>query len=211
MPTIIKSKTVFFDFDGVIKDSMNVKSLAFEQIFSSFGQKLSEKIKLHNEENGGMSRFDKLPIYFEWTQQETSKSLVEKYAEKFSLLVKHKVINSDWVDGILSYLENNNNRQQYFLVTATPQQEIEDILGQLKIAEYFKQVIGSPTDKKDAIQIILKKYKIKQKQSVMIGDSSSDYEAATANKVPFVLRKTNLNKKLQKQLNCKMIEDFINE
>ena len=42
----------------------------------------------------------------------------------------------------------------------------------------------------------------------MIGDSSSDYEAALANQVEFILRKTVLNKKLQEQLNCQMIEDF---
>ena len=44
----------------------------------------------------------------------------------------------------------------------------------------------------------------------MIGDSNSDYEAAMENKVKFVLRKTELNKNLQKKLKCKMINDFLN-
>ena len=52
---------------------------------------------------------------------------------------------------------------------------------------------------------------IKLDQAVMIGDSSSDYEAAIANRVNFVLRRTNLNKELQKKLECSMIMDFRDE
>ena len=42
----------------------------------------------------------------------------------------------------------------------------------------------------------------------MIGDSISDYEAAVINHMPFVLRETNLNKNLQKKLNCLVIVDY---
>jgi len=108
----------------------------------------------------------------------------------------------------LEYLQNNHENQQFFLVTATPQQEIEEIISELKIQYYFQQVIGSPTSKNRALKILLEKYTIDPEDSIMIGDSSSDYEAALANQVEFILRKTVLNKKLQEQLNCQMIEDF---
>ena len=42
----------------------------------------------------------------------------------------------------------------------------------------------------------------------MIGDAISDYDAAQANNINFVLRKTKLNRSLQAQLGCEMIEDF---
>ena len=42
----------------------------------------------------------------------------------------------------------------------------------------------------------------------MIGDSHSDYHAAKKNQVEFVIRKTKLNKELQQNLKCKMIENF---
>jgi len=43
---------------------------------------------------------------------------------------------------------------------------------------------------------------------VMIGDAISDYKAAKNNNIDFVLRKTLLNKQLQSQLQCEMIQDF---
>ena len=201
-------KNIFWDFDGVIKDSVAVKADAFEQLFLPFGKQLAKKVRLHHEEHGGMSRFDKFPLYLSWSSQEKSESLVNEYAKKFSTLVKQQVIDSRWVDGVLEYWQNNHENQQFFLVTATPQQEIEEIISELKIQYYFQQVIGSPTSKNRALKILLEKYTIDPEDSIMIGDSSSDYEAALANQVEFILRKTVLNKKLQEQLNCQMIEDF---
>jgi phosphoglycolate phosphatase-like HAD superfamily hydrolase len=206
---IKRAKTIFWDFDGVIKDSVTVKSDAFEQLFLPFGEKIAVKVRKHHEANGGMSRFDKLPIYLEWVGQEAIEELTTEYEEKFSLLVKQKVINSDWVLGSLDYLKNNHHYQQFFLITATPQQEIEEILSALKINQFFEEVIGAPTKKGHAIKQILVRYNITSEHTVMIGDSNSDYIAAVENKIPFVLRKTDLNKKLQNELDCEIINNFL--
>jgi phosphoglycolate phosphatase-like HAD superfamily hydrolase len=205
------TKAIFWDFDGVIKDSVEAKSDAFEQLFLPFGEEIAKKVRTHHEENGGISRFDKLPKYIGWVEQEFSKELLNEYAEKFSLLVKQKVIDSEWVVGVLDYLKNNYKKQQFFLVTATPQKEMEEILSSLSIKSFFKEVIGSPTKKEDGVRLLLDRYLIAPDQAVMVGDSSSDYSAAIENKVPFVLRKTDLNVALQKKLNCEMTADFKNE
>jgi len=201
-------EAIFFDFDGVIKDSVEVKSDAFEQLFLPFGKEISKKVRAHHEKNGGISRYDKLPVYIGWTGQDLTQEIVDKYAKNFSDLVKQKVVNSKWVPGVLDYLDSAYN-QRFFLVTATPQQEIEYILVSLKIKHFFKEVFGSPTKKVDAINSILKKYSISFEKSIMIGDSSSDYNAASANGIKFVLRRTALNKKLQNDLNCLMLDDFL--
>ena len=205
---ILKEKTVFWDFDGVIKDSVESKSDAFEKLFLPFGTGISKKVRSHHEDNGGMSRFDKLPLYLKWAGLEPAQTLITEYAENFSILVKEKVIYSAWVDGVLDYLINNHKRQQFFLITATPQQEIEEILAQLDIADYFEQVIGAPINKCKAIEILLDQYSIVPEQAIMIGDSSSDYESAVSNQIPFMLHKTELNKKLQDNLDCLMVENF---
>lgn len=98
----------------------------------------------------------------------------------------------------------------FFLITATPQKEVEEILKELKIDSYFKEVIGSPINKKEALQKLLIKYNINISNSIMIGDSNSDYEAAKVNKINFIIRKTALNKKLQETSKCPMIENFSN-
>ena len=203
---IQNAEVIFWDFDGVIKDSVGVKTDAFEKLFSPFGINIVQKVRSHHESNCGMSRFDKLPIYLKLTGQ--NPSLINEYLDKFSELVKQKVVDSDWIDGVLQYLQAHYNRQQFFIVTATPQQEIKDILIKLQIDSFFQDVIGSPVKKSDAIDFLLKKYKINFNKSIMIGDSMIDYESAILNKVPFVLLKTSINKDLQDKLHCLMIDNF---
>jgi phosphoglycolate phosphatase-like HAD superfamily hydrolase len=135
--------------------------------------------------------------------------LINNYADKFSRLVKSKVIDSKWVPGVLEYLSNNYKTKNFFLITATPQEEIEDIVSKLDIKHMFKDVIGSPLNKEDAIERILKEYKLPYGNSVMIGDSISDYNGAKFNNVEFILRCTTTNISLQNKLNCRMIKDFL--
>jgi len=201
--------TIFWDFDGVIKDSVEVKSDAFEKLFLPFGSKTAKKVRIHHEENGGMSRFDKIPVYIKWSEQKPTQEKVDEYAEKFSTLVKQKVVDSEWVPGVFNYLSSSHNKQQFFLITATPQQEIEDILTLLKIKYFFKEVVGSPMKKVNAIKCLMKKYSISPEKSVMVGDSVSDYSAAKANNLPFILRRTKLNGKLQQVLDCQIMSNFL--
>jgi len=206
-----KYSVIFFDFDGVIKDSVKVKSDAFEQLFLPFGKDLAIKVRAHHEKNGGMARFEKFPIYVDWSGQKRSQQLINKYLEAFSSLVVQKVIESEWVPGIMNYLKENIDKKEFFLVTATPQKEIEYIVEKLQIGGYFKQVIGSPVCKENAIKDLLHKHSIIPQQAVMIGDSISDYTAAFSNNMPFILRRTILNEDLQMELDCTMISDFYDE
>ena len=96
-----------------------------------------------------------------------------------------------------------------YIVTATPQDEIDRIVSVLKVKHYFDKVVGSPINKNTALKNLLLEYELEPKRSLMIGDSLTDYEAARENGLTFVLRKTTLNKHLQKKLKCKMIKDFL--
>ena len=99
------AKVIFWDFDGVIKDSVKVKTDAFEKLFSTYGNDIVKKIRIHHEENGGVSRFDKIPIYLKWVKQELSQEIVNRYSNQFSILVKKNVIDSEWVVGVLNFLQ----------------------------------------------------------------------------------------------------------
>lgn len=206
---IKKAKIIFWDFDGVIKESVSVKSDAFEKLFQPFGIEIAKKVKRHHEKNGGMSRYKKLPIYLDWAGKESSESLVSEYEKKFSDLVINEVINSPWVSGVLEYLKIHANKQKFFIVTATPHQEILLILKELQIKELFEEVIGSPISKQVAISQLINKYSVSTDEAIMIGDSSNDYYAAIENEVQFILRKTEFNKNLQKQLKCRTINNFL--
>ena len=81
---IKNSNVVFWDFDGVIKDSVSVKSIAFEKLFSIYGPEISKKVREHHEQNIGLSRFEKIPLYMSWSDELITDESVQEFCNKFS-------------------------------------------------------------------------------------------------------------------------------
>ena len=191
-----KADVIFWDFDGVIKESSAIKSLAFEEMFSKYGNEVLEKVVEHHQLNGGISREVKIPLYFSkfvgfsLTSQETEDRCLE-----YSKLVVQKVIDAPWVAGILDYLKSNSFHQRFVLITGTPYMEIIEILTALDIIDCFQTVYGSPTTKIKALNQEIQSDTDVSK-CLFIGDTLTDYEAASAFEVPFLLRETEDNKKL---------------
>jgi len=209
--SINESKVVFWDFDGVIKDSVKVKSVAFEALFANYGASVSLKVRIHHEANGGVSRFEKIPLYLSWSSENVTDEKIQEFCNRFSLLVKRSVIDSPWVNGFLDFFERYRKTKKHILVTATPIEEIEAILQALNIRHFFYKVYGAPDDKSDAICKALEDLHIDSKYATMIGDSESDYNAAKNNDVLFFLRSTELNKNLQIKCKDRVFKDFTNE
>ncbi len=192
-----QAEIIFWDFDGVIKDSLEVKASAFEKLFLPFGRETAALVRKHHEKNGGMSRFEKIPLYLGWTGELVNENKVEEYANHFSLLVKDAVINSPWVPGVREYLMDQYAQRYFVLVTATPQVEIEEIINLLGIDFCFREVYGAPQKKFEAIKEVLSKTGCSSEKALMIGDAAADMQAAKANSVPFILRSTSLNRDIQ--------------
>lgn len=192
-----EARLVFWDFDGVIKDSVSVKTQAFERLFLPYGADVARKVREHHEANGGMSRFDKMPVYLQWAGQEASAASIQKFCERFSDLALQAVIDSPWVSGVHAYLERHHREQPFVVVTATPQAEIETILTATGIAQWFREVHGSPTTKAAALADVLRRRQLDPGATVFVGDANADLAAAKANQVTFVLRRTSLNERLR--------------
>jgi len=191
MEDLFNKKIIFWDFDGVIKESVEVKTKAFQDLFRSFGEEVVAKVTRHHTENGGMSRFKKIPVYLSYAGIETSSALEEQYCNRFGELVEDAVVEADWVTGVESIIKQKSNvNQHYILVTATPQDEIERILDRLSITPCFSNIFGAPMSKSDAIRRGLELYSIDPKNALMIGDSKADYEAAQNCGTDFLLRRT---------------------
>jgi len=208
---VADSNAIFIDFDGVIKDSVELKATAFQTLFSESSLKISDLIENHHLENGGMSRFEKIPLYLSWSGINPSDENIIQYCIQFSNIVKKAVINSPWVPGIINFLESMSKTKRIFLLTATPKEEIDAIIKELRIEHFFNKVYGSPTSKIESMRFVLKKFSINPNEAIMIGDSYKDYEAAKLNNVTFALRRTNLNNKLQSQYSCLMFNNFNDE
>lgn len=204
-------KAIFWDFDGVIKESVSVKTKSYISVFHKFGSRITDRIRIHHEENGGQSRFEKIPLYLSWVYEEVSEELVERYCDDFASLVVDAVIESDWVPGVREYLYQNFYQQRFVMITATPQGEIEVILKALGINIFFERVYGAPMSKSKAIKMVLDERFCNDNECLVIGDSVSDLEAAHVNGLDFLLRKTSLNKNLQANHSGLICKDFLHE
>ena len=202
-------KYIFWDFDGVIKESVNIKTEAFKKLFNDEEPTIISKISEHHLENGGLSRFEKIPLYLGWSNKEKNEELIKNYLDKFSDLVVQAVIDSKWVDGVKEFIDQNYRDKYFFLITGTPQNEIEIILNQLGIKKYFQEIIGSPSKKDMAVNSIITKNNIELSSAVFIGDSMSDYNAAIINRIQFILRTHEWNVNLSKSLKCFQISSFL--
>ena len=54
-------KAIIFDFDGVICESVNVKTIAFKKLFADYPEHQDRIVEYHLV-NGGISRYEKLRI-----------------------------------------------------------------------------------------------------------------------------------------------------
>ena len=184
---------IIYDFDGVICDSVDIKTEAFVEIYKPYGERIQNAVKNYHLENGGISRYKKF-WFFE--NQLLNRNVDEKYIEnlanKFSSLVKRKVIDSDYIPGAINFLEKNISKKQ-FICTGTPQNEIEEIIREKKIESFFHGIYGSPLSKKKIINLILKKNNSNSENCIFFGDAMTDYLAANECNVPFVGLDSNKN------------------
>ena len=192
-------KIIFWDFDGVIKDSVTVKSMGYEQLFMPYGEDVVDKVRQHHKAHGGVSRFEKIPLYLSWAGEPVEIDQIKSFCEKFSDLVQQAVIDAPWVPGVRDYLQANHTRQYFVLMTATPQEEIEQILHTLGITHCFREVYGAPTAKAMVVSDVLKRLHCPPEQALVVGDSDTDLSAAEENNVVFLLRRTPFNQDLQKR------------
>lgn len=179
-------KCFIYDFDGVVCDSVNIKTDAFLELYRLESEQNKFRIKKYHLENGGISRFEKLK-YFENTilNRDISQSELLVKAEKFSLLVKQKVIDSNYIPGIIQFLNINSSRRLQFVCTGTPENEIVEIVKSKNLNGYFNDVYGSPKTKVEIIERILKEYKLAKTQCLFFGDTLTDFNAARMTNIDF--------------------------
>jgi len=186
-------RVLFWDFDGVIKDSVDVKTKAFIKLFEEYGEGISTKVKEHHLANGGMSRFEKFPLYASWVGKELSNEQLQEYSVRFSKIAFQGVLNSEWVPGVERYLRDNRHNQTFVLVSATPHDELNAILESLNLKNCFELVYGSPITKREAIKNSLVSLSVPASECLLIGDARADMDAAYANNVNFLLRRHSSN------------------
>lgn len=202
-------KTIFFDFDGVLAESVEIKTQAFRNLYLPYGEEIAQNVVNHHLENCGISRFEKFKIYQEiFLNAPLDDYEMAKLTKHFSSFVLEGVINSIEVKGAFDFLKKNKKDFKYYIITGTPTEEMKFILEKRNIANFFKEVYGSPTKKTEWSEYIIEKECLDRKSIVFIGDALVDYEAAKNSSIDFILRETEENSSLFNFFSGQRIKDM---
>ena len=181
-----------WDFDGVIKDSIKAKEDAFLSLFPEYSSEHLQSIKCHHRQNLGISRHIKIPFYYSLGHSDPiSSANLDFLCNKFSDIVVDKVISSSYVPGFIDNILPLMSPERCYLVSATPQQEIELILAKLGLSTVFHSIYGGPNSKESIFASL--KANLNPFNALYIGDSLSDYLAASVNSISFIFRKHEYN------------------
>ncbi len=182
---------VIFDFDGVLVESVDVKTRAFAELYKDHGSEVMKRVVRYHEQHGGVSRFEKFR-YFQTRilgrpalgrQQEAA------LGDAFSRLVVDEVVAAPMVPGAQDFLDRClASKTGMFIVSGTPLEELEEIIARRGMSRYFTRVYGTPGSKSGHISSLLGRYDIPPASAVMLGDAWADYEGARDNAVNFIGR-----------------------
>jgi phosphoglycolate phosphatase-like HAD superfamily hydrolase len=181
-------RAIAFDFDGVILESVDIKTQAFMALYAAYPGKLSA-IRAYHLSNAGISRY----VKFEHIQ---TKILGLPYTERdreqasaeFARLTHEQILRCPEVPGAAGLLQLLKDRVLRIVVSGTPQDELRVIVADRGMTGWFDEVWGTPRTKPEILRDALARHALPPQTVLMVGDGMSDYQAAREAGVRFLAR-----------------------
>ena len=172
-------RAIAFDFDGVLAESVEVKTHAYALLFNEEkDEAVSQFIDYHNK-HGGISRFEKIRVFYkDILRRPLSEERFQELCLRFSQLVVGEEVASPWVEGAMDFLSRNENSYTFAIVSGTPEDELKEIVRRREMGHFFDAVRGSPKDKVTLLNEIMDKHDLKPEEVVFVGDAETDWLAA---------------------------------
>lgn len=180
-------KTILFDFDGVILDSMKIKGDGFVELFKAYPEVAIKRLESYHYANGGISRFEKIRYFFNTILGEpVFSAAVDALAQEFGEIIAQKLFDkNNLISDTMRFIEENYQKYHLYIVSGAEQNELKMLCEFFEIERFFLEIHGSPTPKSLLVEYILKQHHYKKKETILIGDSLNDYNAARDNEIEF--------------------------
>ena len=180
---------VVFDFDGVLAESVEVKTRAYALLFDDEEEEAVSQLIDYHIKNGGISRFEKIRVFYkDILQRPLSEKRFHELVLRFSKLVVDEVVAAPWVEGAREFLSQHKKQYNFFIVSGTPEDELNEIVHRRGMGHYFDSVRGSPKDKITLLGEIMEEYNLRPEKMVFVGDAETDWNAAKNLGLPFLWR-----------------------
>lgn len=178
---------VVFDCDGVILKSNQLKSDAFAKALEGEPERQIFEFVEYHKANGGISRYKKFAHYFnEMYPRPDADAAVEQALGKYAAIVKQGLMECELIGGVHAALSALQAAQIPCAVNSGgDEQELHQVFAARGLDQFFVHIFGSPTPKNDNMQR-LKDHDFFKGRGVMLGDSKSDWQAASAFGLDFI-------------------------
>ena len=181
--------TLILDFDGIIVESIPLKTVALRKIFSFAPPEHLDEIIAFHLENGGMSRYDKFRhIYANILDEPLTPEQEERLADEYVGLIFDAMLTVPYVHGAEDLLRDCSRMLPLYIVSATPEAEMHEIARRRDLTKYFVRIYGSPKTKAECIREILDETGGSPAEALFVGDAPNDWQAACETGVRFVAR-----------------------
>jgi phosphoglycolate phosphatase-like HAD superfamily hydrolase len=186
MTSFPKTDCIFWDFDGVLMNSMPVRDKGFELVLSSYPKEQVDRLMQYHRSNGGLSRYVKFRYFFEKIlNQPITDEHVQNLAHSFSEIMLQSLLDpSLLIDESWDFVKRYHDKIDMHIVSGSDGKELNYICTHLGVSGYFKSIQGSPVAKRDLVRNVLADYRYQC--AVLVGDSMNDLDAATVNNIEFV-------------------------
>jgi phosphoglycolate phosphatase-like HAD superfamily hydrolase len=176
----------FFDCDGVILDSNQLKTDVFHELALPYGKDAAKQLVKYHLENGGISRFEKLTYFFNIIlQKEDGQDDVKEALKQFGLRTKQKLVESTTTPGFNKFVKSITGKSDCYIVSGGLQSELHEVFKEKDLDKYFVKILGSPMSKEQIFNGLIRTGEFKQ-PSIYIGDSRYDHQVAHQFNLDFI-------------------------
>ncbi len=174
-------KLIFFDFDGVLVESNEIKIEAFRRLYAPHGEEVVRQVVEEHIRQEGISRVVKLERFHrEFLGSDLDADALAVLAKDYGQMVEDAVVACDAVPGAAEALDAWRGRIPLYVVSGMPQDELRRIVRRRGIIDHFASVFGSPRLKPDIVRQVLEETGTAADAALFVGDSLTDFDAAKA-------------------------------
>jgi phosphoglycolate phosphatase-like HAD superfamily hydrolase len=166
-----------FDLDGTLINSAHEKTTAWYHVLEEYGvERNAVRCLLDTTQHG--DRFDIAAKAA--TEFSLNHNAAAEIVMKYDATSTHIQMNCPELEAATTTLQELYETYSLFLLSATPQTRLHEIIEYRGWTKFFKAIIGRPTRKPEGLTIIAKTNGYKPHEIIMIGDSVEDKDAATS-------------------------------
>jgi phosphoglycolate phosphatase-like HAD superfamily hydrolase len=181
---------VFFDFDGVIADSVDAKIMAFGELYREFDPEVRAAVMAYQRAVPGETRFDKIPKFHrELLGIELSAEEITHWCDRLSDIVLDEVVASPLLPDVLEVLKLLRDQGvPAHIVSGTPHDELQVIVDRKGLRPFFASARGAPQRKHVIVEDILAATGMARERCLFVGDAMTDYDCAKDCRLDFLGR-----------------------